>query len=144
MDSTSDPSDELYNDGSQVGPSLFPEHSRILLIIVEHLLIHRPTLNRSAAEQVLSEYIFPLPSLASSSSTSTSARRADKSSENVASGSKTVHGGAGGDVDEVAWTDRLLLIMRFLDESAVGVLLNFSGIKTAYVLFSPSLSPLCA
>lgn len=36
-------------------------------------------------------------------------------------------------MDEVAWTDRLLLIMRFLDEGAIGGLLNFSGIKTRYV-----------
>lgn len=51
-----------------------------------------------------------------------------------------MHGGGAVDVDEVAWTDRLLLIMRSLDDSAVGGLLNFSGIKAVYVLFSSPIS----
>lgn len=55
-----------------------------------------------------------------------------------------MHGGAAGDVDEVAWTDRLLLIMRFLDDGAVGGLLNFSGIKAVYVFFLHFSLPLFA
>ena len=60
---------------------------------------------RAATEQTFSEYILPLPS-ASSPSTS----------KNV-------------DADEVAWTDRLLNIMQYLDEKAVKALLAMTGIK---------------
>lgn len=60
---------------------------------------------RLAVEQVIADYIFPLPS-ASSASTS----------KNV-------------DVDEVAWTDRLLNIMRYLDDRGVNTVLLLSGIK---------------
>ena len=62
-------------------------------------------LPRAATEQTFSEYILPLPS-ASSPSTS----------KNV-------------EVDEVAWTDRLLNIMQYLDEKAVKALLAMTGIK---------------
>ena len=31
--------------------------------------------------------------------------------------------------DEVVWTDRLLLIMKHLDEQAVNLLLSWSGLK---------------
>ncbi|TFY68468.1 hypothetical protein EVG20_g3547 [Dentipellis fragilis] len=55
---------------------------------------------RAAVEHVLSEYVLPMPN----------ARNAE--------------------VDEVAWTDRLLTTMKFLDEKAVNALLILSGIKT--------------
>lgn len=60
---------------------------------------------RLAAEQVIADFIFPLPS-ASSASTS----------KNV-------------DVDEVAWTDRLLNVMGYLDNRGVNAVLLLSGIK---------------
>jgi sister-chromatid-cohesion protein PDS5 len=53
----------------------------------------------------LSDYILPLPS---SSAPSTS---------------KSV------DVDEAAWTDRLLNTMKFLDEKGIKALLGMAGIK---------------
>lgn len=63
--------------------------------------------HRAIVEQVFAEYILPLPSQPSSSSSSTKPA----------------------DVDEVAWTDRLLFTMRFLDEQAINVLVGISGIK---------------
>jgi sister-chromatid-cohesion protein PDS5 len=48
------------------------------------------------AEQVISEYILPLPNKGE---------------------------------DEAAWTDRLLTVMRFLDEKGVSTLISISGIK---------------
>ncbi|OBZ77502.1 Sister chromatid cohesion protein pds5 [Grifola frondosa] len=59
---------------------------------------------KAVAEQILAEYILPLPSPSASTS-------------------------KGSDIDEVAWTDRLLLTMRFLDEPAINALLSFSGLK---------------
>ncbi|RXW15368.1 hypothetical protein EST38_g10488 [Candolleomyces aberdarensis] len=56
---------------------------------------------RSVVEQVIADYILPLPS----------------------SGSK------GPEVDEVAWTDRLLSVMRLLTEKSIKALLGLSGIK---------------
>ncbi|KAH7910374.1 armadillo-type protein [Hygrophoropsis aurantiaca] len=56
------------------------------------------------AEQVVADYVFPLPSAASASS-------------------KTV------EVDEVAWTDKLLNIMRFFDERAINAMLTFTTVK---------------
>jgi len=69
------------------------------------LFLTLPFLNvtRSIAEQVLAEYVFPLQP----------------------SGSKAT------DVNEVAWTERLLHTMRFLDEKATQQLMNLSGLKTA-------------
>ena len=57
---------------------------------------------RSIAEQVLADYVFPFQPL----------------------GSKAA------DVNEVAWTERLLHTMRFLDQKATQHLINLSGIKT--------------
>ncbi|EKM56477.1 uncharacterized protein PHACADRAFT_207705 [Phanerochaete carnosa HHB-10118-sp] len=66
---------------------------------------------KALAEQVIADYILPLP--AASSSTG-------KTSE----------------IDEVAWTDRLLTTMKYLDPIAVNTLLSLSGLKmprpTAY------------
>lgn len=59
--------------------------------------------SRAIAEQVLADYVFPFHQ----------------------SGSKAV------DVNEVAWTERLLHTMRFLDEKATQHLINLSGLKTA-------------
>ncbi|KAH7926273.1 hypothetical protein BV22DRAFT_1128351 [Leucogyrophana mollusca] len=70
-------------------------------------ILHISSLTSEAkivAEQVIADFVFPLPSVGSSSS-------------------KTV------EVDEVAWTDKLLNTMRFLDERAINSVLNFSGIK---------------
>lgn len=58
---------------------------------------------RSIAEQVLADYVFPFQP----------------------SGSKAT------DVNEVAWTERLLHTMKFLDEKATQHLINLSGLKTA-------------
>ncbi|KAH9928578.1 armadillo-type protein [Amylocystis lapponica] len=59
---------------------------------------------RATAEQVLAEYVLPLPSPPPSTSKNT-------------------------DINEGAWTDRLLNMMKFLDEAAINTLLNFSGLK---------------
>lgn len=56
-----------------------------------------------AVEPVLSEYIFPLP---------------------------TNNPSKGNDLDETVWTDRLLTIMKYLDEKAISILLAMSGIKS--------------
>ncbi|KAH9932198.1 armadillo-type protein [Fomitopsis serialis] len=61
---------------------------------------------KSIAEQIVADYIFPLPSPPSSSSSKSN-----------------------GDVDEAAWTDRLLYVMTFLDEQAINALLSFSGMR---------------
>lgn len=58
---------------------------------------------RSIAEQVLAEYVFPLQPL----------------------------GSKGTDVNDAAWTERLLHTMKFLDEKATQHLINLSGLKTA-------------
>lgn len=60
---------------------------------------------RAIAEQTLTEYILPLPTLPSSSSS------------------------RGVEIDEVAWTDRLLLTMRYLDEVSINTLFNFANLK---------------
>ncbi|KAH7882429.1 armadillo-type protein [Phlebopus sp. FC_14] len=60
------------------------------------------------AEQVIADYVLPLPSLSNAASTSTP--------KNV-------------EIDEVAWTDRLLNMMRYLDDQAVNAVLSLSGIK---------------
>jgi sister chromatid cohesion protein PDS5 len=61
------------------------------------------------AEQVIFDYILPLPSIATSSAT--------KEKE----------------VDEVSWTDRLLITMRHLSEKSIVVLIGLSGLKSLYV-----------
>jgi sister-chromatid-cohesion protein PDS5 len=58
---------------------------------------------RSIAEQVLADYVFPFQ----------------------LSGSKAT------DINEVAWTERLLHTMKFLDEKSTQHLINLSGLKTA-------------
>ncbi|KAI0938430.1 hypothetical protein AcW1_001836 [Taiwanofungus camphoratus] len=59
---------------------------------------------KAIAEQVIAEYILPLPSSPSSSS-------------------------KGNEVDEGAWTDRLLYTMKFLDGTAINAILSLSGMK---------------
>lgn len=61
------------------------------------------------AEQVIFDYILPLPSIATSSAT--------KEKE----------------VDEVSWTDRLLITMRHLSERSIDALIGLSGLKSLYV-----------
>ncbi|KAH0581979.1 hypothetical protein H2248_011642 [Termitomyces sp. 'cryptogamus'] len=60
---------------------------------------------RLVAEQVVMGYVLPLPS---SSTPSTS---------------------KGGEVDEVAWTDRLLHTMKYLEEQPTNALLSLTGVK---------------
>ncbi|KAI0634818.1 armadillo-type protein [Trametes polyzona] len=60
---------------------------------------------KALAEQTIADFILPLPTPPASSSS--------KASE----------------IDEVAWTDRLLLTMRYLDEVAINTLYNFSNLK---------------
>ena len=69
---------------------------------------------RSLVEQVLSEYIIPLPSLSTSSATKEK------------------------DVDEVSWADRMLIVMRYLSEKSTQLLIGLSGLKIPYV---PDLTP---
>ena len=64
---------------------------------------------RSSVEQVVFDYILPLPSIATSSAT--------KEKE----------------VDEVSWTDRLLITMRHLSEKSIVVLIGLTCLKSAYV-----------
>ena len=63
--------------------------------------------SRSLVEQVMFDYIIPLPSIATSSATK--------------------------EVDEVSWTDRLLITMRHLSEKSIVVLIGLSCIKSVYV-----------
>ncbi|KAI0646530.1 armadillo-type protein [Trametes meyenii] len=60
---------------------------------------------KAIAEQTIADFILPLPSLPSSSSSK------------------------GAEIDEVAWTDRLLLTMRYLDEVSINTLYSFSNLK---------------
>ncbi|KAI0747029.1 armadillo-type protein [Daedaleopsis nitida] len=60
---------------------------------------------KALAEQVVAEFILPLPTPPATSSSKSS------------------------DIDEVAWTDRLLLTMRHLGEVAINTLYGFSNIK---------------
>ncbi|KAI0336697.1 hypothetical protein GY45DRAFT_1315302 [Cubamyces sp. BRFM 1775] len=60
---------------------------------------------KAVAEQTLADFILPLPTLPSSSSSK------------------------GAEIDEVAWTDRLLLTMRYLDEVSINTLYSFSNLK---------------
>jgi sister-chromatid-cohesion protein PDS5 len=64
---------------------------------------------RSLVEQVLAEYIIPLPSLSTSPATKER------------------------DVDEVAWADRMLVVMRYLSEKSTQLLIGLSGLKALYV-----------
>ncbi|KAJ7348654.1 hypothetical protein DFH08DRAFT_960035 [Mycena albidolilacea] len=69
---------------------------------------------RPLVEDVVAELILPLPSASSAPSTSKSA------SANA------------GEVDEGAWTDRLLTVMAFLDDNhSMNTLLAFSGVQRA-------------
>ncbi|KAG5641986.1 hypothetical protein DXG03_003815 [Asterophora parasitica] len=60
---------------------------------------------RTVVEQVFMEYILPLPSPSTPSTSK------------------------GGDVDEVAWTDRLLHTMKYLEEKATNAMLLLTGLK---------------
>ena len=62
--------------------------------------------NRAIVEQTLMDYILPLPSVPPLGSSMRF------------------------EVDEVAWTDRLLLTMRYLDESAFGILSGLTNLKS--------------
>ncbi|TFK49359.1 hypothetical protein OE88DRAFT_1646400 [Heliocybe sulcata] len=63
---------------------------------------------RAQAEQIVVEQIFPFPSPPATSSSRNN------------------------EIDESAWVERLLTTMRYLDASAVGVLLSVSGLKIAH------------
>ena len=71
---------------------------------------------RSLVELILSEYIIPLPSLSTSSATKEK------------------------DVDEVAWADRMLIVMRYLSEGSRQLLIGLSGIKALCVRFRVDVS----
>ncbi|EIN08867.1 hypothetical protein PUNSTDRAFT_67344 [Punctularia strigosozonata HHB-11173 SS5] len=60
---------------------------------------------RSAAENALSEYIFPLPTASANEK------------------------GKDAGIDEGVWTDKLLTTMRFLDDKGIKSMINFTGIK---------------
>lgn len=66
---------------------------------------------KAAAEQVMADFILPLPS----------------SSTGSASTSKNV------EVDEVVWTDHLLNTMQHLDDLGINTILSMSGIKAKCV-----------
>ncbi|KAF8869879.1 armadillo-type protein, partial [Infundibulicybe gibba] len=61
---------------------------------------------RNIIEQVIMDHILPLPS------------------------STSVPSSKSNEIDEVAWTDRLLYTLQYLDEKSVKALLNLSGLKT--------------
>ena len=65
--------------------------------------------------QVFHDHILPFPTSSSSSSTSKSQTQ---------------------DLDETAWTDRLLLVMKYIDDQSVKALLSISGLKFTYNLFN--------
>jgi sister-chromatid-cohesion protein PDS5 len=97
-----DPKRDVQDDEDQ---HRNPVNFLLLLAGIKLTRVRRPVI-----EEVLAEYILPLPS---SSTPSTS-----KSTE----------------VDEVAWTDRLLTVMAFLDDDqAVNTLLSMSGVQRGYV-----------
>ncbi|KAF9559464.1 hypothetical protein CPC08DRAFT_763333 [Agrocybe pediades] len=75
--------------------------------IPDHILNITPTSTeiRALVEQILFEYILPLPSISTSSSSK------DK------------------EIDEVAWTDRLLTTMIYLSPKNVDTLFSLSGLK---------------
>ena len=64
-------------------------------------------LSRSITDQAFADFILPLPSSSSNKSS---------------------------DIDETAWTDRLLFTTGLLDDQARNSLLSQSGIKSAWVL----------
>ncbi|KAF8999085.1 armadillo-type protein [Cyathus striatus] len=66
---------------------------------------------RSVVEQVVADHIFPLPSPSATTSAATGKSTASE-------------------VDEVAWTERLLNTMRFLSDKSVNALLSLTGLKT--------------
>ncbi|TFK86665.1 hypothetical protein K466DRAFT_492369 [Polyporus arcularius HHB13444] len=71
-------------------------------------ILHNGSINadvKSLAEETIAEYILPLPTPPAASSSK------------------------GSEVDEVAWTDRLLLTMRHLDDVSVNTLYSFSNVK---------------
>ncbi|KAH9849574.1 armadillo-type protein [Lenzites betulinus] len=75
---------------------------------IPQTVLHNASVGREVkaiAEQTIADFILPLPSLPSSSSSK------------------------GAEIDEVAWTDRLLLTMRYLDEVAINTLYSFSNLK---------------
>ena len=72
---------------------------------------------RALVEQVLHDYLLPLPSLPSSSSGKDRGKGKDKEEREQG-------------VDEEAWTERLLNVMRSLSEGSVNVLIGLSGIKS--------------
>ncbi|KAF8225381.1 hypothetical protein L208DRAFT_1306555, partial [Tricholoma matsutake] len=63
-----------------------------------------PSIQRSAVEEIVMEYILPLASSISSTLKVT-------------------------DVDEVAWTDRLLQTMKYLEDKSINVVLTLTGLK---------------
>ena len=69
---------------------------------------------RSLVEQVLAEFVIPLPFLSTASATREK------------------------DVDEVAWADRILLVTRYLSEKSIQLLIGLSGLKSLYVSDSRS------
>lgn len=68
------------------------------------LLLH--SISRATAEHALAEYVFPLIS--------------SYLKEN--------------EIEESAWTDRLLTTMKFINERTIGSLISFSGLKITQVL----------
>ncbi|RPD56961.1 hypothetical protein L226DRAFT_491089 [Lentinus tigrinus ALCF2SS1-7] len=71
-------------------------------------ILHNGSINTDVkvlAEETIAEYILPLPTPPAASSSK------------------------GSEVDEVAWTDRLLLTMRHLDDVSINTLYSFSNVK---------------
>jgi len=94
----------LYNiSPGSLGPSSRRLHRKSGTIQSCPLFLYLIRAARSIAEQVLADYVFPLQPL----------------------------GSKGTDVNDVAWTERLLHTMKLLDEKATQHLINLSGIKTA-------------
>ncbi|EDR01919.1 uncharacterized protein LACBIDRAFT_254367 [Laccaria bicolor S238N-H82] len=75
---------------------------------------------RSAVERVMAEYVLPLPTPAN------------------------VSGSKGSEIDEVAWTDRLLSTLRYLSDQSISTLLSLSGLKQMFVALPLSPRDFCS
>lgn len=74
---------------------------KVFVVIMSKL---KGELFRALAEQILLEYIIPLPSPSAPSS-------------------------KGGEIDEVAWTDRLLHTMKHIEEKSIRAMSTLTGLK---------------
>ncbi|PFH47385.1 hypothetical protein AMATHDRAFT_152196 [Amanita thiersii Skay4041] len=96
-----------YPEMENNDPSAIKQFAWIPDEILQMMAINQDV--RVVVEQVVADYIFPLPSLSNT-------------------------GSKGGEVDEVAWTDRILNTMKYLTEKSINALLGLSGLKYGGVI----------